>query len=109
MSMALANEKNTDLAFDTSVLRRCGEDYSKIAEELRTMAQNLNKSLADLAASGWTTPAGTAFQKMAETNWESNIQKYADLLDTLRSILDAAAQDYDNLVSNHIETTYLHS
>lgn len=103
--MALAYEGNTDLAFDTSVMREYGNRYSQIASDLRDMAQKLDECLQELEDSGWTTPAGTAFHKMAQTNWEENIEKYADLLDTLKDILDQAAKKYDNLVVNYIETT----
>lgn len=103
--MALAYEGNTDLAFDTTVLREYGNRYVQIAKDLRSMAQRLDDCLQALEDSGWTTPAGTAFHKMAKTNWEENIEKYADLLDTLKDILDQASKKYDNLVTNHIEKT----
>lgn len=103
--MALAHEGNTDLAFDTTTLRDYGNRYGQIAEDLRNMSSRLDDCLTQLKESGWTTPAGTAFHKMAATNWEENIEKYADLLDTLNEILQQAAKDYDNLVTNHIENT----
>lgn len=103
--MSLAYEGNTDLAFDTTVLREYGNRYGQIAEDLRNMSSRLDDCLTQLKESGWTTPAGSAFQKMVETNWEENIKKYADLLDTLDSILQQAAKEYDNLVVNHIEKT----
>lgn len=105
--MALSHESNTSLAFDTTTFRQYGAKYGRIATELRNMSKKLNGCLADLKSSGWTTPAGSAFAKMAETNWEENIDKYADLLDTLKDILDSAAREYDGLVSNHIEKTQL--
>ena len=104
-NMALAHEGNTDLAFDTTVLRNYGNQYAEIAKSLRSMASKLDTCLQQLEESGWTTPAGTAFHKMAQTNWEENIEKYADLLDTLKDILDQAAQKYDNLVTDYIEKT----
>ncbi len=107
MSMALADERNTSLAFDTTTLRDCGSRYERIADELRTMAKRLNTCLFALKDGGWTTPAGSMFQKMTETNWEENIEKYADLLDTLKRILDNAADQYDGLVTDHIEQTKL--
>lgn len=103
--MALAYEGNTDLAFDTTVLRDYGNRYAEIAKSLRSMASKLDDCLQELEDSGWTTPAGTAFHKMAQTNWEDNIEKYADLLDTLKDILDQASKKYDSLVTNHIEKT----
>lgn len=103
--MALAYEGNTDLAFDTTVLREYGKRYAQIANDLRSMAQRLDDCLQALEDSGWTTPAGTAFHKMSQTNWEKNIEKYADLLDTLKNILDQSSKKYDDLVTNHIEKT----
>lgn len=103
--MALANEGNTDLAFDTTALRQYGARYGQIAKDLRGMSTRLDNCLTELKESGWTTPAGTAFHKMVQTNWEENIEKYADLLDTLKEILDQASKKYDNLVTNHIEKT----
>ena len=105
--MALANEGNTNLAFDTTTLRQYGNRYGQIATQLRQMSSKLDNCLSDLKQSGWTTPAGTAFHKMAETNWEENIEKYANLLDTLKNILDQASKKYDDLVTNHIEKTKL--
>lgn len=103
--MALANDGNTDLAFDTMILREYGERYGQIASELRDMSAKLDSCLAELKSNGWTTPAGTAFHKMAQTNWEENIEKYADLLDTLNEILRNAAKQYEDLVTNHIDKT----
>lgn len=103
--MALAYEGNTDLAFDTTILREYGNRYAQIAKDLRSMAQRLDNCLQTLEDSGWTTPAGVAFHKMAKTNWEENIEKYADLLDTLKDILDQASNKYDNLITNNIEKT----
>lgn len=100
--MALADERNTDLAYDLLVLRNCAERYGKVAEQLRTMSSDLDTCLQTLKDSGWTTPAGTAFHKMVQTNWEENIDKYADLLDTLRSILILAAAKYDTLTTQEI-------
>lgn len=103
--MGLATEGNTDLAFDTTILRDYGNRYGQIANDLRNMSSKLDDCLRELKDSGWTTPAGTAFHKMAQTNWEENIEKYADLLDTLKDVLDQASKKYDNLVTNHIEKT----
>lgn len=103
--MVLSHNSIADLAFDTAVLRTCGNDYAEIAEELRKMSTKLDKLLIELKDSGWTTPAGTAFHKMVETNWEENISKYADLLDTLNDILHQAADKYDLLVTDYIEKT----
>lgn len=105
--MALAYEGNTDLAFDTGTMRTYGEKYAQIAEELRGMARDLDTLLKDLKDTGWKTPAGQEFQKLAATNWEENIDKYADLLDTLKEIIDEACRSYDNLTTNHIEKTKL--
>lgn len=106
--MALAYEANTDLAYDTDVLRKCGSEYEKIANDLREMAKKLNDLLNDLKNNGWTTPAGSAFQEMVETDWEENIEKYASLLDTLKQILDESSNKYDVLTKDHIEKTVLH-
>lgn len=105
--MALAHEGNTNLAFDTTVLSQYGKKYGQIATELRQMSKDLDGCLADLASDGWTTPAGKLFQKLAKTNWEENIEKYANLLDTLKEIMDTAVSDYEDLVTNHIEKTKL--
>lgn len=105
--MALENEGNTDLAFDTGELRTYAGKYNEIAVDLREMVKKLNTCLNELKNSGWTTPAGSAFQKMSETNWEKEIEKYASLLETLSSILTEAAGQYDGLVANHIDVTKL--
>lgn len=104
---ALAYESNTDLAFDTDALRECANDYGDVAETIRTLATELDQCLENLSKSGWTTGAGKAFQKMAETNWKENMEKYADLLDTLKAILTRACVKYDNLSTDYIETTKL--
>ncbi|GFP74242.1 WXG100 family type VII secretion target [Clostridium fungisolvens] len=105
--MALAYEMNTDMAFDTDALRQFGSKYGNIATDLRSMSEKLETCLKELKDNGWTTPAGTAFYKMVNTNWRDNIEKYADLLDTLREILQEAASQYDSLVENNIERTQI--
>lgn len=104
--MALQDE-NCDLAYDTEALRSAGNRYSGIASELRGYSAQLDSVLAELASTGWTTAAGAAFQTMADINWEKNIEKYADLLDTLKNILESAATDYDNLSYNSIDNLKL--
>lgn len=103
--MELQYEGNTDLAFDTTVMRAYGQKYADIAETLREMAESLDSTLETLANEGWTTPAGSAFHKMTQTNWKDNIEKYADLLDTLKNIINTSCKEYESLVSNHIEKT----
>lgn len=103
--MSLAFEGNTDLAFDTGVMREYGKKYGDIADDLREMSKKLDSCLTELQKSGWTTPAGTAFHELVKTNWEENIEKYAALLDTLEGILQQAAAQYDSLATNHIEKT----
>lgn len=105
--MALAYEKNVDLAIDTTILREYGNRYTNIADELRSMSKDLDDKLQELIDDGWTTPAGTAFHKMTKTNWSDNIEKYASLLDTLCNILSIAAEEYDVLVCDSIEVIQL--
>jgi WXG100 family type VII secretion target len=103
--MAIAYEKNTDLAFDTAVLRQAAQDYGQVAADLRKMCKELDALITNLKNSGWTTPAGTAFYEMTEVNWQGNIEKYASLLDTLQNILNKAASDYDALMSDYVRRT----
>lgn len=105
--MALSFEANTDLAFDTDELKQCAYMYAQVADAMRTMATDLDQCLANLAESGWTTDAGKAFHEMSQTNWKENINKYADLLDMLKEVLDDASTQYNTLVSDHIEKTKL--
>ena len=97
--MAIAYEKNTDLAFDTGILRKAATEYANVAEE------SLIQALKD---QGWTTPTGTAFYEMTNVNWKNNIEKYAALLCTLESILNEAAGQYEDLMANHVRETQLH-
>ena len=101
--MALAYESNTDLAFNTETMKVCANKYKEIAYELRNIASDLDKCLITLKESGWTTPAGTAFCKMIDTNWKENIEKYAALLDTLDEILNKSAEEYNSLVTDYID------
>ena len=101
--MPLSYDSNADLAFDTDVFRKCGEEYAIIANRLNTMAENLDKAILELKDSGWTTPAGSAFYALTETNWKNNIKQYADLLINLNEILQDAAKKYDDLVKGCIE------
>ena len=103
--MTIAYESNTDLGFDTEMLRKAGKEYKGVASELRTMAQELDRLLCDLKNSGWTTPAGNAFHEMTNTNWKDNIEKYARLLDMLNEALIASADEYDELMSSYVRTT----
>ena len=97
--MSLSSEGNASLAFDTTVLKDCGNRYGEIASDLRDMAKSLDNCLAQLEADGWTTQAGSAFYKMTKTNWEQNIKKYADMLDMLKEILQYAGDQYNSLSS----------
>lgn len=103
--MALQNEGNTSLAFDTNVMRNCANKYGQIASDLIQMASDLDACLATLEAAGWTTPAGSAFHKMTESDWKQNIEKYSNLLITLKNILNESANKYDALVENYIHPT----
>lgn len=103
--MAIAYEGNTDLAFDTGVLRKAAGEYKQVAADLKDMASRLDSLLFSLKEDGWTTPAGTAFYEMTNVNWEKNIEKYVSLLETLNGILINAAEEYDALVIDHIQAT----
>lgn len=106
-NMTIAYESNTSLAFDTDVFRKAAGEYRDISAELRKMAAKLDGMLTELSQSGWTTPAGSAFQKMADTNWEKNIERYAAMLDNLSDILIRASAEYDDLVNSYINKTQL--
>ncbi len=106
--MAIAYEKNTDLAFDTGILRKAATEYANVAEELRNMAERLDSLIQALKDQGWTTPTGTAFYEMTNVNWKNNIEKYAALLCTLECILNEAAGQYEDLMANHVRETQLH-
>lgn len=105
--MAIAYEKNTNLAFDTLVLKKAARQYKQVANDLRDMASKLDTLLLQLQEdkTGWSTPAGESFYDMTKTNWGKNIEKYASLLDTLNDILIKAADEYDELVIDHIHKT----
>lgn len=103
--MAIAYENKTDLGFDTEVLRKAAGEYEAVAIDLRNMATRLDEMLNTLKQEGWTTPAGSAFHQMTETNWEQNIEKYAALLETLKQILSEAATEYDELMADYVRTT----
>lgn len=106
--MGIAYEGNTDLAFDTNILKKAAGEYKNVAKGMREMSLKLDSLLVDLKNDGWTTPAGTAFYEMTRTNWEKNIEKYAALLDTLNNILIRAASEYDNLMTDYVRTTKVH-
>ena len=104
--MSLATEGRYDLAVDTDALRHAGAQYSEIADNLRRIAERLDNCLMDLKDSSWTTGAGKAFQTMVSTGWKDNVEKYADLLDTLRKIMEESAGTYDDLIQE-VERTKL--
>ena len=79
-NMTIAYESNTSLAFDTDVFRKAAGEYRDISAELR---------------------------KMADTNWEKNIERYAAMLDNLSDILIRASAEYDDLVNSYINKTQL--
>lgn len=103
--MAIAYEGNTDLGFDTAVFRKVAGKYKEVATDLRNMAEQLDSLLVELKSSGWTTPAGSAFHEMTNTNWKKNIEKYANLLDMLQQALESSASEYDDLMSSYVRTT----
>ena len=103
--MSISGERNTDLGFDTSALRKAAKEYSKIASELTDMATKLDSLLSMLKSEGWTTKAGEVFHEMTNTNWKENINKYSNLLDTLNSILINAADEYDELAEDYVAKT----
>ena len=100
--MSISNE-NCDLGYNTEELRACGKEYRDIGGKLRTMAKELNNCLVELKESGWTTGAGAAFQEMAQVNWEENIDKYADFLETLEDALNHASTKYETLSSEYLD------
>ena len=103
--MAIAYEGNTDLAFDTGILRKAASEYEQVANDLQSMAAKLDSLLQSLKEEGWTTPAGTAFYEMINTKWEDNIKKYVSLLNMLNKILIDAATEYENLTIDSIRNT----
>lgn len=98
---------NTDLAFDTELLKKCATEFADIAQELRGLASNLDARISALQATGWTTQAGRAFYKMTETNWRLEIEKYAAMLEAFKEALNRSAREYDHLVENEISKVEL--
>ena len=107
MSKSLAYEKNVSLAFDTEVMRECASNYAEVAETLETLSTELTECLQDLTATGWTTPAGTAFSEMVDTDWSKSLAKYISLMNTLSEVLTTSAKEYDNLVTYDIDKVKL--
>ena len=105
--MSLAYESGADLAIDTDVIKIAGEEYKKIGQEMRYMAKTLDSLLQELKSEAWTTGAGEAFQSMVSTKWSENINKYANMLDTMNDMLAKAAGDYEKLLEDHIRNTKL--
>lgn len=95
--------ENCDLAFDTSVMSECAKEYENIGADLKALADKLQASLSQMTGSGWTTKGGKAFEKMVDANWNANIQKYVDLLETLKCILEESVREYEDLVSQQLE------
>lgn len=99
---ALSYEKGLDLAFDTDALRTAANKYKQVSTDLSALSNQLNSLLSQLVASGWTTNAGKAFQKMVEQDWSEALSRYCDLLETLSSILNEAAERYEDLVDQDV-------
>lgn len=109
--MSLSSEGNTSLAYDTDALRQYAEDYGKVATDLQTMAEDLDKCLKGLIGNGagdktagWSTPAGVKFNEMVDENWQHNMKMYVDLLNKLKDILLSVATEYEALTTK-IEST----
>lgn len=105
--MELAYEGNTNLAFNTLVMRNCATRYSQVADNLDGLSTELSTCLTDLKNTGWTTPAGTAFSEMVNEDWCKCLGKYTGMLRTLTNILNESATIYDELVTGDISVVKL--
>lgn len=103
--MALAYEQNTDLAFNTEVLKQAANRYDELAKDIREITSELDNLILDLRDKGWTTSAGKIFYEMTKTNWSQNMEKYAALLETMGNILKESADKYDELMNDYVRKT----
>lgn len=88
-----------DLKYNTSDLRDSAAKYRDIADEMKSVKTDLKKQISDLKDVYWKSEAGEEFMNLYEDSWATNVDKYVAVLREMASILEKAANDYDDVTS----------
>lgn len=97
MGGMIAYEGNNDLSFDTEVFDRAAKVYREKSEQLGMIKNDLLNMIEQLKDGGWKSAAGKAFYGNLHANWADDIQRYADLMETLAECIEEASRAYEDL------------
>ena len=86
-----------DLKFDTATIKDAAKKYRKTAEGMEKVREALKRDIEHLKSKYWKSNAGDEFQTLYEDSWARNVDKYVAVMKELASILDNAADDYEQL------------
>lgn len=84
------------LEFDLERLSAMSEKLEKVAEELSGTGASLQEKMEQLRK-GWNTPAGKAFFENQTTSWTDEVEKYIQILQTMKSMIDYASEEYSRV------------
>lgn len=86
----------TSITFDLDKITDMQTKVDNIATELETLSSQLTQEM-DLLKETWKTPAGKKFWEDYNDGWKNEVEKYIATIETLHSILSAAATAYGNI------------
>lgn len=85
-----------NLEFDTDNLRTQSNAIKKINDDFKQLQSNLTSSIDNLRDT-WDTDASTVFFEKYDTKWQSQLNEYFALLETLSGDLNYAAGRYEEV------------
>lgn len=94
--MGIAYNGKNDLCFDTDVFSTVATNLRNDATELETILTDLTEAV-EVLKEDWKSKASNKFFELVSDEWASDLGRYADLVDTLASILESAVTTYNDL------------
>lgn len=86
-----------DFKVDTDAFQTAISKYDSEIKEINKIKQNINGTLGTLRDNGWNSKAGEAALKEFEALCTNNIDKYINILETLKGVLSQSGTEFENL------------
>lgn len=86
----------TKLKFNVDELKGFSTRIEQISEDLSKVHTDTQNELK-LLQEQWKTPAGEKFFNEQPLDWTSTVEKYISILNTLKSMIDYASEQYQEV------------
>lgn len=95
-AISTAADERNQLKFDTDALSALAAAIESAISDIEEQHRKVEENIASLKV-GWNTPAGKSFFEKVDTNWSPEVKNFTDILETLRTMVYNAVNEYADL------------